>query len=89
MKIGINWKKHGVVHDNIERYSVTVFRDSKDVWFTVENSVENSSQNEGMVSLPVEVANRLGHALVLMSSGKNAGVPEGITFKVDETTHEG
>lgn len=88
MKIGIEWTKHGAHHDSIERYSVTILRDSKHVRFTFDNSVENSSQNGGFVSLPVEVANRLGHALVLMSSGKEAGVPDMITFKIDETTHE-
>ena len=87
MQIGLNYKKNAKYFKK-ERYSVTVFRDSQSVWFEVETSVEDSTERGGSVYLPVEVANRLGHALVLMSSGKDAGVPESITFKVDEKTRK-
>lgn len=84
MKISLNYKDNAVAFD-IDRYSVTVFRGSQSVLFEVETSDEKTKKRGCSVSLSVEAANRLGHALVLMSSGKNPGVQEGITFKFNET----
>ena len=84
MDISLNYKENAVPF-NIDRYSLTVSRGSRSVLLEIEASDEKTKKRGCSVSLPVEAANRLGHALVLMSSGKNPGVPNGITFKFDET----
>ena len=83
MDITLNYKSNAVEF-NLDGYSVTVFRGSQSVRFEVETSDEKTKKRGCSVSLPVEAANRLGHALVLMSSGKNPGVSEGISFKFNE-----
>jgi hypothetical protein len=87
MEISLNYKTNAMEF-NLDRYSVTVFRGSQSILFEVETSDEKTKKRGCSVSLPVEAANRLGHALVLMLSGKEAGVPDTITFKVGEPAHE-
>ena len=88
MKISLNYTANAVEF-NLDRYSVSVFRGSQGVSFDIETSDEKTKKRGCSVSLSVEAANRLGHALLLMSSGKNPGVPEGVTFKFDETKEKG
>ena len=88
MEISLNYKTNAVEF-SLDRYSVSVFRGSQGVSFDIETSDEKTKKRGCSVSLSVEAANRLGHALLLMSSGKNPGVPEGVTFKFDETKDKG
>lgn len=85
MRMAVNMEKKWGDY-KIERYSISVYRDSKEVWFSIDNHAENPVQKGGFCSVPVDVANKLGQALLLLSCNNPAGLPDGITFKIDETT---
>jgi hypothetical protein len=91
---GGNWHMHIAVNTidrkwgnyPIEQYSMWVSRDDKEVTIYFSNR-QDSIQTGGHISLPVNVANRLGHLLVMLSSGQSdAFTDQGIRIKVDEAT---
>lgn len=88
MRMAVNMEKKWGDY-KIDQYSISVSRDAKQVWLSFRNQQKDAIQTGGFLSLPADVANRLGHALLLLSSGKAAGFSdEGVTFRIDETTHD-
>ena len=70
---------------SIPRYEVRVFRDKGEVFVIFENANNDpSAQKGGSIWMPPNIANRLGHALLLASNGEEEGLQNGITFSVNE-----
>lgn len=69
----------------IEQYSIVVRRSDGTVWFEVFNAETHHMQKGGRCMVPIEVAEKLGHALITMSASSPDGLPMELKFKFDES----
>ncbi len=72
----------------IEQYSIVVHRSDKGVWFEVFNNETHHMQKGGRLMVPVEVAEKLGQALVMMSASSPDGLPQQLKLTFDESNPE-
>jgi hypothetical protein len=69
----------------IEQYSIVVQRSDRAVWFELFNNETHHMQKGGRLMVPVEVAEKLGQALVRMSTSSPNGLPLELRFIFDES----
>lgn len=69
----------------IKQYSVSVQRSDEKVWFELFNHEIDHMQNGGKFIVPIEVAAKLGQALILMSDPSRAGLPLELRLRFDES----
>jgi hypothetical protein len=69
----------------IEQYSIVVRRADKTVWFEFFNNETHHMQKGGRLMVPLEVAEKLGQALMMMSASSPDGLPPELKFTFDES----
>lgn len=69
----------------IEQYSISVTRNDKTVSFNLFNHETSPMQHGGRFIVPIEVAAKLGQALILMSATSQAGLPIEVNLRFDES----
>lgn len=68
-----------------KQYTISVQRSDEKVWFEVYNQDIDHKQNGGTFIVPIEVAAKLGQALIFMSSSSRAGLPLEFRLPFDES----
>jgi hypothetical protein len=69
----------------IEQYSIVVHRSDRTVWIDFFNNETHHMQKGGRVIVPIEVAEKLGQALIMMSASSPDGLPLELRFQFDES----
>lgn len=69
----------------IQQYSIVVRRSDRTVWFEFFNHETRHMQKGGRLMVPIEVAEKLGQALVMMSAPSPRGLPPELRFTFDES----
>jgi hypothetical protein len=68
----------------IEQYSLVVQRSDRTVWVELYNN-DTHMQKGGRLMVPIEVAEKLGQALIMMSASSPDGFPLELRFTFDES----
>lgn len=69
----------------IEQYSIVVQRSDRTVRIEVVNNETHHMQKSGRLLVPIEVADKLGNALIMMSGTAPDGLPLELRFTFDES----
>jgi hypothetical protein len=69
----------------IECYSIVVRGSDDWVWFELFNNDTQHMQKGGTFMVPIEVAKKLGEALITMSASSSDGLPTEIKLTFDES----
>ena len=69
----------------IEQYSIVVRRSDRTVRFELFNDETHHMQKGGRFIVPIEVAEKLGQALLMMSASSPDGLPPELKFTFDES----
>jgi hypothetical protein len=69
----------------IEQYSMVVRRADRTVRFEFFNNETHHMQKGGRLMIPIEVAEKLGQVLIMMSAASPEGLPLELKFTYDES----
>lgn len=69
----------------IEQYSIVVQRSERTVRVEFFNNETHHVQKSGRLMVPIEVAEKLGQALIMMSASSPDGLPLELRFTFDES----
>lgn len=69
----------------IEQYSMVVRRSDRRVWFEFFNNETHHMQKGGRLMVPIEIAEKLGQALIMMSASSPGDLPPEVRFTCDES----
>ena len=69
----------------IEQYSIVVQRSDRTVRVELFNNEIHHMQKGGRLMVPIEVAEKLGQALIRMSASSSDGLPLELRFTFDES----
>jgi len=69
----------------IEQYSIVVRRADRTVRLEFSNNETHHMQKGGRLMIPIEVAEKLGQALLMMSAASSDGLPLESKFRLDES----
>lgn len=70
----------------IEQYSIVFRRSNGKVRFELLNNESHHMQKGGRLMVPIQVAEKLGQALLMMSASSFDGLPTELKFKFDESS---
>ena len=69
----------------IDQYSIVVKRSDRTVRVEFFNKETHHMQKNGRLMVPIEVADKLGQALIMMSASSPVGLPPEVSFTCDES----
>jgi hypothetical protein len=69
----------------IEQYSIVVRRSDGTVWFELFNNETHHMQKGGRFMVPIQVGEKLGQALIMMSASSPESLPTELKFQFDES----